>query len=83
MATPSARGLTPAAPEKGVFPLDHFGECKSTMAAYTACLRDAGGATERCKHLSKKYLECRMSKCVCLSAGGRVCRSALPAESYD
>jgi hypothetical protein len=35
------------------------------MAAYTACLRDAGGATERCKHLSKRYLECRMSKCVC------------------
>lgn len=62
MATPSSRGLTPTAPEKGVFPLDHFGECKAAMAAYTACLRDAAGATEKCKHLSKRYLECRMNK---------------------
>ena len=23
-----ARGLAPKPPEKGVFPLDHFGECK-------------------------------------------------------
>jgi len=28
MATPASRSVTPVAPEKGVFPLDHFGECK-------------------------------------------------------
>ena len=27
-----ARGYQPRAPEKGVFPLDHFGECKSVRA---------------------------------------------------
>lgn len=28
MSTPPPRGLAPKPPEKGVFPLDHFGECK-------------------------------------------------------
>lgn len=27
-----ARGFQPRPPEKGVFPLDHFGECKSVRA---------------------------------------------------
>ena len=83
--TPAGRTLVPRAPEKGVFPLDHFGECKEAraprpthcgaapqqpahapraqaMAAYMACLKDASYATEGCRHLSKRYLECRMSR---------------------
>ena len=28
-----------------------------------ACLKDASYATVGCRHLSKRYLECRMSKC--------------------
>ena len=83
--TPAGRSLTPRAPEKGVFPLDHFGECKEArapgcalrrntvaslahapraqaMAAYMACLKEASYATEGCRHLSKRYLECRMSR---------------------
>ena len=27
-----------------------------------ACLKDAAFATEGCRHLSKRYLECRMSR---------------------
>ena len=37
-----ARGYQPKAPEKGVFPLDHFGECKqvsgmSTIGSANSC----------------------------------------------
>lgn len=31
-----ARGLQAKAPEKGVFPLDHFGECKKVPVSYNA-----------------------------------------------
>jgi cytochrome c oxidase assembly protein subunit 19 len=62
--TPASRTLVPRAPEKGVFPLDHFGECKAAMSDYMACLRDAAFATEACRGLSQRYLECRMSRCV-------------------
>ena len=33
-----SRGYQPRAPEKGVFPLDHFGECKQVGVMYRACL---------------------------------------------
>ena len=58
-----ARGLAAKAPEKGVFPLDHFGECKTVMKDYLACLKKEKGDSQfECKKLSKKYLECRMDK---------------------
>eukprot|EP00850_Spirogloea_muscicola_P002219 SM000008S22308 [mRNA] locus=s8:891257:891853:- [translate_table: standard] len=57
-----ARGHAPQPPEKGVFPLDHFGECQEEMHAYMACLREHGGEAGRCRQLSKTYLQCRMSK---------------------
>lgn len=31
-----ARGFSTKAPEKGVFPLDHFGECKQVLAFTTS-----------------------------------------------
>lgn len=34
------RGVAPKAPEKGVFPLDHFGECKKARAADTPILNE-------------------------------------------
>ena len=52
----------PLAPEKGVFPLDHFGECKKAMRVYLACLRKHGDDTAACREVSKKYLECRMDR---------------------
>ncbi|KAF1333500.1 hypothetical protein FI667_g2387, partial [Globisporangium splendens] len=57
-------------PEKGSFPLDHYGECKPFMkvlCAYSmndflACMKEHRGSHIDCKHLSKAYLECRMDK---------------------
>ncbi|WZN59074.1 cytochrome c oxidase assembly protein COX19 [Chloropicon roscoffensis] len=55
-----SRGVAAKAPEKGVFPLDHFGECKTFAADYLACLKREKGDSLECKRLSKRYLECRM-----------------------
>ncbi|CAG9461452.1 unnamed protein product [Pedinophyceae sp. YPF-701] len=56
-----SRGVPSKAPEKGIFPLDHFGECKEVAKAYTACLKQSKGDAGVCRELSKKYFECRMS----------------------
>eukprot|EP00884_Botryococcus_braunii_P005170 jgi/Botrbrau1/14654/Bobra.0108s0015.1 len=57
-----ARGYQPKPPEKGVFPLDHFGECKAVKQEYLDCLKGAKGRAEACRDLAKKYLECRMDR---------------------
>ncbi|XP_024545746.1 cytochrome c oxidase assembly protein COX19 isoform X2 [Selaginella moellendorffii] len=57
-----SRGVKPVPPEKGVFPLDHFHECKPAMQEYMQCLKNNQMLADRCKHLSKKYLECRMER---------------------
>ena len=62
MATPAARSLQAHAPEKGVFPLDHFGECSAAQRAYMACVAGAESEVQPCRHLSKAYLECRMAR---------------------
>lgn len=56
------RGLKPIPPEKGVFPLDHFHECDSEKKAYMECLKSNNYKSEKCRPLSKKYLECRMER---------------------
>ena len=60
----SASTNTPAPPDKGSFPLDHFGECQPVMRAYLKCLEDVGGETRtsECRELSKQYLKCRMDR---------------------
>jgi cytochrome c oxidase assembly protein subunit 19 len=62
MGGPMSGSKAPLAPEKGVFPLDHFGECKRVMRAYLGCLKSRGDDAARCRYLSKKYLECRMER---------------------
>ena len=62
MGGPMSGSKAPLAPEKGVFPLDHFGECKRVMRAYLGCLKSRGDDAARCRDLSKKYLECRMER---------------------
>lgn len=57
-----ARGFQPRPPEKGVFPLDHFGECKSIKEQYLHCLKQHGQDTEACRDLAKEYLKCRMDR---------------------
>ena len=54
--------MQPVPPEKGVFPLDHFGECKQEMKAYMDCLRSHGSESGRCRELAKAYLVCRMER---------------------
>ncbi|CAF1906540.1 hypothetical protein HID58_047054 [Brassica napus] len=54
------RGLRPIPPEKGIFPLDHFHECDSEKKEYIGCLKVSAHKSEQCRHLSKKYLHCRI-----------------------
>eukprot|EP01024_Parvocaulis_polyphysoides_P050523 TRINITY_DN4922_c0_g1_i2.p4 TRINITY_DN4922_c0_g1~~TRINITY_DN4922_c0_g1_i2.p4 ORF type:complete len:111 (+),score=21.96 TRINITY_DN4922_c0_g1_i2:135-467(+) len=54
------RQLPPRPPEKGIFPLDHFQECKQATTEYLECLKKNNNQTEVCLKETKKYLECRM-----------------------
>lgn len=47
-------------PQKGIFPLDHYGECQSSMQDYVDCLQQHNDAHYQCRDLSRAYLECRM-----------------------
>ncbi|CAI5960608.1 unnamed protein product [Closterium sp. NIES-64] len=57
-----SRSLQPVPPEKGVFPLDHFGECKQVMREYMECLKQHGNQSDKCRDIAKKYLQCRMDR---------------------
>ncbi|CBX92296.1 hypothetical protein LEMA_P050020.1 [Plenodomus lingam JN3] len=53
----------PNPPERGSFPLDHDGECKSIMHAYLRCIKSHRGTNDSvCRDLSKSYLSCRMER---------------------
>ncbi|CAL6287084.1 unnamed protein product [Bathycoccus prasinos] len=62
MSTPQFRAGNPLAPEKGAFPLDHFGECAKFKEKYLKCLQKQKSDANKCKMESKLYLECRMAK---------------------
>ena len=49
-------------PDRGSFPLDHEGECKAVMTEYMRCMKDNKQDNGKCRHLSRRYLECRMEK---------------------
>ncbi|KAJ9473928.1 Cytochrome c oxidase assembly protein COX19 [Pseudozyma hubeiensis] len=49
-------------PERGSFPLDHEGECKTVMQEYMNCIKYNGNDNGKCRHLSRAYLQCRMDK---------------------
>uniref|UniRef100_A0A6B2LV83 CHCH domain-containing protein n=1 Tax=Arcella intermedia TaxID=1963864 RepID=A0A6B2LV83_9EUKA len=53
---------TPIPPEKGSFPLDHFGECKTETKEYMACLAVNEGVHRNCEELAKIYIACRMDR---------------------
>lgn len=50
----------PIPPEKGSFPLDHEGLCKSLMIKYMRCLVDNKNDSGLCRNVTQDYLECRM-----------------------
>ncbi|KAI0336199.1 hypothetical protein GY45DRAFT_1238886 [Cubamyces sp. BRFM 1775] len=55
-------GFSATPPDRGSFPLDHYGECKQYMQTYLNCLRKNGNNSTPCRHLNKDYLECRMNR---------------------
>ncbi|XP_076153952.1 cytochrome c oxidase assembly protein COX19 [Alosa pseudoharengus] len=57
-----SKSFRPRAPDKGAFPLDHFGECKAFKEKFMRCLRDNSHDNSKCRLQSKDYLECRMDK---------------------
>eukprot|EP01128_Nolandella_sp_AFSM9_P009250 TRINITY_DN586_c0_g1_i3.p1 TRINITY_DN586_c0_g1~~TRINITY_DN586_c0_g1_i3.p1 ORF type:complete len:117 (-),score=24.08 TRINITY_DN586_c0_g1_i3:49-399(-) len=59
--------LNPTPPEKGSFPLDHFGECDAEMHTYKQCLQTYESVSRYCEDAAKGYLDCRMRTCAFLS----------------
>ncbi|VDK43818.1 unnamed protein product [Anisakis simplex] len=59
-AGPFSRVTTVSPPLKGSFPLDHEGECKLSMLNYMICLHENKNVNDKCRHLAKAYLKCRM-----------------------
>ena len=58
-APPRTFSVSP--PDRGSFPLDHWGECTKQMESYLKCLKLTKGINaENCKLLAKSYLKCRM-----------------------
>ncbi|XP_023569198.1 cytochrome c oxidase assembly protein COX19 [Octodon degus] len=56
------KSFQPKPPDKGSFPLDHFGECKGFKEKFMKCLRDNNFENALCRNESKEYLECRMER---------------------
>ncbi|KIY46377.1 hypothetical protein FISHEDRAFT_47367 [Fistulina hepatica ATCC 64428] len=55
-------GFKPNPPDRGSFPLDHFGECKDKMQIYMQCLQTHSNDSTPCRALTREYLDCRMKK---------------------
>ncbi|KXN83622.1 Cytochrome c oxidase assembly protein COX19 [Leucoagaricus sp. SymC.cos] len=55
-------GFTPTPPDRGSFPLDHYGECRDKMTLYMKCLKENSSNSTPCRALSRDYLDCRMQK---------------------
>ena len=47
-------------PQRGIFPLDHDGDCKARMKDYLQCLDEEKSSHYKCRDLSRAYLQCRM-----------------------
>ncbi|KAI9462344.1 hypothetical protein BJY52DRAFT_1116313 [Lactarius psammicola] len=53
-------GFQVTPPNRGSFPLDHYGECKEFMTQYLECLKSNSSTSSECRHLNRDYLNCRM-----------------------
>ncbi|NXD61743.1 COX19 protein, partial [Eolophus roseicapillus] len=58
----SSKSFNPRPPDKGAFPLDHFGECSAFKERFMECLRDSGYESSACRQRAMAYLECRMER---------------------
>ncbi|KAK9393117.1 Cytochrome c oxidase assembly protein COX19-like [Crotalus adamanteus] len=57
-----AKSFKPRPPDKGAFPLDHFGECTLFKEKFMKCLQANHFENGLCRQESKEYLECRMER---------------------
>ncbi|XP_062999102.1 cytochrome c oxidase assembly protein COX19 [Elgaria multicarinata webbii] len=57
-----SKSFKPKPPDKGSFPLDHFGECKAFKEKFMKCLQANSFENALCRQESKEYLECRMER---------------------
>ncbi|NXT21013.1 COX19 protein, partial [Syrrhaptes paradoxus] len=51
------KSFTPRPPDKGAFPLDHFGECSAFKERFMECLRDNGYESGACRQRAMAYLQ--------------------------
>lgn len=49
-------------PERGIFMLDHDGECKDNMKVFLNCIKGNNSDHFSCREYSAAYLKCRMDK---------------------
>uniref|UniRef100_A0A8B9MPS1 Cytochrome c oxidase assembly protein COX19 n=2 Tax=Accipitrinae TaxID=8955 RepID=A0A8B9MPS1_9AVES len=56
------KSFKPRPPDKGAFPLDHFGECSAFKERFMECLRQSGYESGACRQRAMAYLECRMER---------------------
>ncbi|XP_053936416.1 uncharacterized protein LOC104066006 isoform X2 [Cuculus canorus] len=56
------KSFKPRPPDKGAFPLDHFGECSAFKERFMECLRHSGYESGACRPSAMAYLECRMER---------------------
>ncbi|KAK9470455.1 uncharacterized protein V1510DRAFT_404997 [Dipodascopsis tothii] len=62
-APPSLPGMRPTPPERGSFPLDHDGECKTYMRKYLKCMSESRSVNvQDCRLMARDYLNCRMDR---------------------
>ncbi|NXD21395.1 COX19 protein, partial [Spelaeornis formosus] len=57
-----SKSFTPRPPDKGAFPLDHFGECSAFKERFMECLRHSGYESAACRQSAMGYLQCRMDR---------------------
>ncbi|KAM6196749.1 LOW QUALITY PROTEIN: cytochrome c oxidase assembly protein COX19 [Sarcoramphus papa] len=57
-----SKSFKPRPPDKGAFPLDHFGECSAFKERFMECLRDSGYESGACRQRAMAYLQCRMER---------------------
>lgn len=53
--------FVPTPPDKGSFPLDHDGVCKTLMSNFMKCLSSNKQDNTKCREEMKSYLDCRMN----------------------
>ncbi|NWX07857.1 COX19 protein, partial [Caloenas nicobarica] len=76
----SAKSFKPRPPDKGAFPLDHFGECSAFKERFMECLRHSGYESGACRQRAMAYLQCRMDRRVAGTGTGPGQRGQLMAN---